>query len=50
MEKLHQGKSTATEYFTVLDSLNKTAVYDEVTLIRLLKHGIDDKVVRAVYS
>jgi hypothetical protein len=33
MEKLHQGKSTATEYFTVLDSLNKTAVYDKVTLI-----------------
>jgi hypothetical protein len=50
MEKLRQGKSTATEYFTVLDSLNKTAAYDEVTLIRLLKRGIDDKVVRAVYS
>jgi hypothetical protein len=33
MEKLRQGKSTATEYFTVLDSLNKTAAYDEVTLI-----------------
>jgi hypothetical protein len=50
MEKLRQGKSTATEYFTVLDSLNKTAAYDEVTLIRLLKRGIDDKVVMAVYS
>jgi hypothetical protein len=33
MEKLRQGKSTATEYFTVLDSHNKTAAYDEVTLI-----------------
>jgi hypothetical protein len=33
MEKLRQGKSTAMEYFTVLDSLNKTAAYDEVTLI-----------------
>jgi hypothetical protein len=33
LEKLRQGKSTVTEYFTVLDSLNKTAVYDEVTLI-----------------
>jgi hypothetical protein len=50
MEKLCQGKSMATEYFTALNSLNKTAVYNEVTLIRLLKHGINDKVVRAVYS
>jgi hypothetical protein len=50
MEKLRQGKSMATEYFTVLDSLNKTAAYNEVTLIRLLKHSIDDKVARAVYS
>jgi hypothetical protein len=50
IEKLRQGKSTATEYFTVLDSLNKTAAYDEVTLIRLLKCGIDEKVIRAVYG
>jgi hypothetical protein len=50
MEKLWQGKSTATEYFTVLDSPNKTAAYNEVTLIWLLKRGINDKVVRAVYS
>jgi hypothetical protein len=50
MEKLRQGKSTATEYFTVLDSLNKTAAYDEVTLIRLLKSGINEKVVKAVYG
>jgi hypothetical protein len=50
MENLHQGKSAATEYFTVLDCLNKMAAYHEVTLIRLLKCGIDDKVVRAVYS
>jgi hypothetical protein len=50
MEKLHQGKSTAMEYFTVLDSLNKMAAYDEVTLIHLLKRGIDEKVVKAVYG
>jgi hypothetical protein len=49
MEKLCQGKSMATEYFTVLDSLNKTAAYDKVTLICLLKGGIDKKVIKAVY-
>jgi hypothetical protein len=50
MEKLRQGKSMAMEYFTVLDSLNNTAAYDEVTLIRLLKCGIDEKVIKAVYG
>jgi hypothetical protein len=50
MEKLRQGKSIATEYFTVLDSLNKMTAYDKVTLIRLLKHGIDEKVIKAVYG
>lgn len=50
MEKLRQGKSMATEYFTVLDSLNKTAAYDEVTLIRLLKRGIVEKVIKVVYG
>jgi hypothetical protein len=50
MENLCQGKSMATEYFTLLDSLNKMVAYNEVTLIRLLKHGIDDKVIRAVYN
>jgi hypothetical protein len=50
MERLRQKKSTATEYFTVLDALNKTAAYDEVTLIRLLKRGVDEKVIRAVYG
>lgn len=50
MERLRQNKSTATEYFTVLDSLNKTAGYDTVTLIRLLKRGIDERVIKAVYS
>lgn len=50
MERLRQGKSTATEYFTVLDSLNKTAAYEEVTLIRLLKTGLNATVIRAVYG
>jgi hypothetical protein len=49
MEKLCQGKSATTEYFTVLDSLNKTVVYNEVTLIHLLKCSIDEKVVKEVY-
>jgi hypothetical protein len=50
MEKLHQGKSMAMEYFTVLDSLNKTAACDEVTLIRLLNCGINEKVIKVVWK
>jgi hypothetical protein len=50
MEKLRQGKSTAMEYFTVLDSLNKMAAYNEVTLMHLLERGIDEKVIKAVYG
>ncbi|KAJ6543035.1 hypothetical protein B0H19DRAFT_875029, partial [Mycena capillaripes] len=50
MEALRQGKGTATEYFTVLDAHNKTAGYDDITLIRTLKRGIDKGVIQAVYN
>jgi hypothetical protein len=45
MEKLHHGKSMPTKYLTVLGSLNKPMACNEVTLIWLLKCGIDEKVV-----
>jgi hypothetical protein len=33
IEKLCQGVGTATEYFTLLDTYNNTAGYDETILI-----------------
>lgn len=50
MEHLRQDTGTATAFFTVLDSLNKTAGYDETTLIRLLKGGLNQKVVEQIYQ
>jgi hypothetical protein len=49
IEKLRQGAGTATEYFTLLDTYNNTAGYDETTLIRLLKQGILKPVLQSVY-
>lgn len=50
IERLRQNTGTATSYFTVMDSLNKTAGYDETTLIRLLKAGVQYPVLEAVYN
>ena len=50
IEKLRQNAGTATEYFTLLDTYNNTAGYDETTLIRLLKQGINKQVLQAVYG
>jgi hypothetical protein len=50
IEKLRQGVGTATEYFTLLDTYNNTAGYDETTLIRLLKQGILKPVLQSVYG
>jgi hypothetical protein len=50
IEKLRQGAGTATEYFTLLDTYNNTAGYDETTLIRLLKQGILKPVLQSVYG
>jgi hypothetical protein len=49
IEKLRQGAGTATEYFTLLDTYNNTAGYDETMLIRLLKQGILKPVLQSVY-
>jgi hypothetical protein len=50
IEKLCQGAGTATEYFTLLDTYNNTAGYDETTLIRLLKQGILKPFLQSVYG
>jgi hypothetical protein len=50
IEKLRQGAGTAMEYFTLLDTYNNTAGYDETTLIRLLKQGILKPVLQSVYG
>jgi hypothetical protein len=49
IEKLCQGAGTAMEYFTLLDTYNNTAGYNETTLIRLLKQGILKPVLQSVY-
>ncbi|KAJ7655439.1 hypothetical protein B0H17DRAFT_1214018 [Mycena rosella] len=50
MESLRQEKTTATAYFTILDALNKTAGFDDTTLIHILKHGIQLLLVELVYK
>jgi hypothetical protein len=50
IEKLRQGTGTAMEYFTLLDTYNNTAGYNETTLIRLLKQGILKPVLQSVYG
>jgi hypothetical protein len=50
IEKLRQGAGTATEYFTLLNTYNNTAGYDETTLIRLLKQRILKLVLQSIYG
>jgi hypothetical protein len=50
IERLVQGTGTATAYFTLLDALNKTAGYDDTTMIRLLKVGLNRQVVQGIYN
>ncbi|KAJ7627456.1 hypothetical protein FB45DRAFT_1029798 [Roridomyces roridus] len=50
MEHLRQANGTAMSYFTILDSYNRTAGYDDTTLIRLLKTGLSQEVVESIYE
>ncbi|KAF7331579.1 Retrotrans-gag domain-containing protein [Mycena kentingensis (nom. inval.)] len=49
MEVLRQGGDSAVSYFAQLESLNKTAGFNETTLIMLVKRGVHQNIVEQVY-
>ncbi|KAF7320574.1 Retrotrans-gag domain-containing protein [Mycena chlorophos] len=51
METLRQGKGEpAMNYFTLLDSYNQVAKYDDTNLTRLLRRALDPRIIKGIYG